>query len=108
MRRWFLAAALATTTLGTTALVYSDDAKKPAMADSELAKAKAKYDADVKGKEDEIRKAVRKTRLIVVCLSSNAVNKEGYIQKEIRAALETRGSQARRQDLYRSCEARAL
>jgi thiol-disulfide isomerase/thioredoxin len=57
MRRWFLAAALATAALGTTALVYSDDAKKPAKADSELAKAKAKYDADVKGKEDEIRKA---------------------------------------------------
>ena len=57
MRRWFLAAALATAALGTTALVYSDDARKPAKADGELAKAKAKYDADVKGKEDEIRKA---------------------------------------------------
>ena len=36
----------------------------------------------------EIRKAVRASQVIVVCLSPNAVNREGYVQKEIRQALD--------------------
>jgi len=36
----------------------------------------------------EIRKAVRSSHVVIVCLSNNSVSKEGYIQKEIRAALD--------------------
>jgi tetratricopeptide (TPR) repeat protein len=36
----------------------------------------------------EIRKAVRATHLVIVCLSRNSITKEGYIQKEIREALD--------------------
>ncbi|HZD48694.1 MAG TPA: toll/interleukin-1 receptor domain-containing protein, partial [Silvibacterium sp.] len=36
----------------------------------------------------EIRKAVRASDIVVVCLSRSSVSKEGYIQKEIRAALD--------------------
>lgn len=36
----------------------------------------------------EIRKAVRTTDIIIVCLSKNSTTKEGYIQKEIRQALD--------------------
>jgi tetratricopeptide (TPR) repeat protein len=36
----------------------------------------------------EIRKAVRATHLVIVCLSQNSTTKEGYIQKEIREALD--------------------
>jgi hypothetical protein len=37
---------------------------------------------------DEIPKAVRSSHAILICLSSQAVNKEGYIQKEIVYALD--------------------
>jgi hypothetical protein len=36
----------------------------------------------------EIRRAVRNSDVILVCLSSSSVGKEGYIQKEIRIALD--------------------
>lgn len=36
----------------------------------------------------EIRKAVRSSDVVVVCLSNNSITKEGYVQKEIRIALD--------------------
>jgi CheY-like chemotaxis protein len=36
----------------------------------------------------EIPKAVRKSDVVVVCLSSTAINKRGYVQKEIKIALD--------------------
>lgn len=36
----------------------------------------------------EIRSAVKASHVVLVCLSKNSVNKEGYIQKEIRQALD--------------------
>lgn len=38
--------------------------------------------------EQEIPKAVRESHVIVICLSKGAVTKRGYIQKEIRLALD--------------------
>ena len=38
--------------------------------------------------ELEISKAVRNSDIIIVCLSSNSVNKSGYVQKEIKFALD--------------------
>lgn len=38
--------------------------------------------------EFEIRKAVRNTDLVIVCLSERSVTKEGYVQKELRLALD--------------------
>jgi hypothetical protein len=36
----------------------------------------------------EIRKAVRASHVVVVCLSKSSITKEGYVQKEIRLALD--------------------
>jgi hypothetical protein len=36
----------------------------------------------------EIRKAVRSSHAIIVCLSPNSINREGYVQKEMRQALD--------------------
>lgn len=36
----------------------------------------------------EIHRAIRRSDLVIVCLSSRAVNKVGYLQKEIRLALD--------------------
>src|SRR3990172_2214391 len=36
----------------------------------------------------EIRAAVRASDVVIVCLTRNSVNKEGYVQKEIRVALD--------------------
>jgi hypothetical protein len=36
----------------------------------------------------EIRKAVRSSDVVIVCLSKRSVTKEGYIQKELRLALD--------------------
>jgi TIR domain len=36
----------------------------------------------------EISKALDETDLILLCLSKNSVNKEGYVQKEMRLALD--------------------
>lgn len=41
----------------------------------------------------EIRKAVRESDAIVVCLSNNSVTKAGYVQKEIRFALDVADEQ---------------
>ena len=38
--------------------------------------------------EHEITKAIRSSHVIIVCLSGTSVYKEGYVQKEIRLALE--------------------
>ena len=38
--------------------------------------------------ETEIRKAVRASDVVVVCLSRSSITKEGYVQKEIRYALD--------------------
>jgi hypothetical protein len=38
--------------------------------------------------EAEIRKTVRSSGVVLVCLSSRAVNKEGFVQKEIKFALD--------------------
>jgi hypothetical protein len=37
---------------------------------------------------EEIPKAVRDSDIFLVCLSKNSINKEGYVQREIREALE--------------------
>lgn len=36
----------------------------------------------------EIKKAVRESDIVIVCLSRNAINKKGYVQKEIAYALD--------------------
>ncbi|MCJ7689499.1 MAG: toll/interleukin-1 receptor domain-containing protein, partial [Clostridiaceae bacterium] len=36
----------------------------------------------------EIPKAVRFSHIVIICLSSNAINKAGYVQKEIKDALD--------------------
>jgi len=36
----------------------------------------------------EIPKAVRTSHIVIICLSSNAINKAGYVQKEIKDALD--------------------
>lgn len=41
--------------------------------------------------DTEIRKAVRNSHAILVCLSSKSVNKEGYLQREITFALDVAG-----------------
>lgn len=38
--------------------------------------------------DDEIRRAIRDSDLVIVCLSRRAVNRVGYVQKEIRFALD--------------------
>ena len=38
--------------------------------------------------ESEIRRAVRASHAVLVCLSESSINKEGYVQKEIRFALD--------------------
>lgn len=38
--------------------------------------------------EDEIPKAVRRSDIVIVCLSKDSVNKRGYVQKEIKYALD--------------------
>ena len=38
--------------------------------------------------ESEIRRAVRASHVVVVCLSESSLTKEGYVQKEIRLALD--------------------
>lgn len=38
--------------------------------------------------EHEIRKAVRSSDVVIVCLSRKAITKEGFVQKEIRVALD--------------------
>jgi CheY-like chemotaxis protein len=43
--------------------------------------------------EQEIRNEVRKTDVVLVCLSRNAVQKSGFIQKEIRYALDVADEQ---------------
>jgi WD40 repeat protein len=43
--------------------------------------------------EREIAKAVRSSAVVLVCLSRNAANKTGYIQKEIRYALDVAAEQ---------------
>lgn len=41
----------------------------------------------------EIRKAVRNSDVVIVCLSHRAINKAGYVQKEIRYALDVADEQ---------------
>src|SRR3972149_1061644 len=41
----------------------------------------------------EIRRAVRETDVVVVCLSNGSVTKAGYVQKEIRFALDVANEQ---------------
>jgi len=43
--------------------------------------------------EHEIRKAVRGTDVVVVCLSRESINKAGYVQKEIKFALDVADEQ---------------
>lgn len=46
---------------------------------------------DLVGGQDwdlEISKAVRSSEVVVVCLSENSISKKGYVQKEIRVALD--------------------
>ena len=38
--------------------------------------------------DTEIRKAVRSSDVVIVCLSNGAITKEGYVQREIRHALD--------------------
>lgn len=38
--------------------------------------------------EDEISKAIENSDMILICLSRNAMTKEGYVQKEIKKALD--------------------
>ena len=37
--------------------------------------------------EKEIKRAIRNSDIFIICLSRSAVNKQGYLQKEIRFAL---------------------
>jgi hypothetical protein len=37
---------------------------------------------------DEISKAIRKSDIVIVCLSKKAIDKDGYVQKEIKFALD--------------------
>jgi SOS-response transcriptional repressor LexA len=41
----------------------------------------------------EIRKAMQETDVVIICLSNNAVNKAGYVQKEIRQAIDKANEQ---------------
>src|SRR5215208_7001400 len=41
----------------------------------------------------EIRKAMRETDIVIVCLSKNSITKAGYVQKEIRFALDIASEQ---------------
>lgn len=43
--------------------------------------------------DKEIRRAVRKCDAILVCLSKNSINKKGYVQKEIKFALDVADEQ---------------
>ena len=43
--------------------------------------------------QEEIPKAVRESDVVIVCLSQNAVNKRGYVQKEIKYALDVADEQ---------------
>src|SRR6185503_12706413 len=38
--------------------------------------------------KEEISKAVFDSDIVIVCLSNNSINKDGYVQKEIRLALD--------------------
>jgi len=38
--------------------------------------------------DNEIRRAVRASHVVVVCLSTSSITKEGYVQKEIKSALD--------------------
>src|SRR5207253_11122282 len=44
--------------------------------------------------EHEIRKAVRITDIVIVCLSRGSISKTGYVQKEIKFALDVADEQA--------------
>src|SRR4030067_735115 len=44
--------------------------------------------------DSEIRAAVRSSHVVIICLTRNSVNKEGYIQKEIRFALDVADEKA--------------
>lgn len=43
--------------------------------------------------EDEIPKAVRESDVVIICLSRNSINKKGYVQKEIKVALDVADEQ---------------
>lgn len=43
--------------------------------------------------ELEIRKAISRTHVVIVCLSQGSTNKRGYVQKEIKFALDEAGKQ---------------
>jgi hypothetical protein len=43
--------------------------------------------------QDEIPKAVRDSDAVIVCLSQSSVNKKGYVQKEIKYALDVADEQ---------------
>lgn len=43
--------------------------------------------------DQEIRKAVRNSHVVIVCLSQAAINKTGYVQKEIKFALDVADEQ---------------
>jgi hypothetical protein len=43
--------------------------------------------------EYEIRKAVRESDVVLVCLSQNSINKSGFIQKELKYALDVADEQ---------------
>src|SRR5438477_12540636 len=38
--------------------------------------------------QQKITEAVRKADIVIACLSSNSINKKGYVQKEIKQALD--------------------
>jgi hypothetical protein len=38
--------------------------------------------------QDEISKAVKESDVVIICLSNNSITKEGYVQKEIKFALD--------------------
>ena len=49
---------------------------------------------------DEIPRAVRESDLVIVCLSKASVNKAGYVQREIRYALDAALLQATREQYF--------
>lgn len=46
--------------------------------------------------EQEIPKAVRESDIVIICLSQSAINKKGYVQKEIKYALDVADEQPER------------
>jgi hypothetical protein len=43
--------------------------------------------------ESEISKAIRRSRFVLACISNSSISKSGFVQKELRLALDVAGEQ---------------